>query len=143
MEMEYSTVTKCTPEQIWAVFSDTEKWSQWTPMIGGANWIEGEPWQNGSQLSIEAVQPSMKVKAKVVDPIPPNGVKWQGGMMGVNFESRFYFTRQPDGTTVMKSSLSLSGPAVFFMSNNMKNKGLAVFTTWFNALKAEAEKRAQ
>ena len=140
MKIEYSTVAKCTPPQVWAVFSDLQNWGQWNPMAT-ASWIEGEPWQPGSLLVLQPAQPAMKVKARVVNSDAPNIIRWQGSAMGVSFEHRFEFVLQPDGTTLMKTELNLSGAATFLISNKMKQQGVYVFAKWFNALKAEAEKR--
>lgn len=61
--------------------------------------------------------------------------------MGVFFVQGLEFAAQPDGTTQMKTQLELSGAATFFISKKMKEQGIQVFAQWFNALKAEAEKR--
>ena len=140
MKIDYSTSANCSPEQVWAVFSDVSTWSQWNPMAR-ASWVEGEPWQTGSQILLEPTQAPTKIKAKVVDSALPHSVSWQGSAMGVTFVHRFDFTSQPDGTTLMKTVVDLSGAATFFISNKMKQQGIDMFAQWFNALKTEAEKR--
>lgn len=141
MKIEYSTTANCPPAQVWAVFSDVQSWSRWNPLATAA-WIEGEPWQQGSQLALQPAQPQVKVKAKIVDTAPPNSVRWQGSAMGVSFQQSFDFSAQTDGTTLMKTQLDLSGAATFFISNKMKQQGIDLFARWFKAMKAEAENRS-
>jgi uncharacterized protein YndB with AHSA1/START domain len=141
MKIDYSTVANCPPEQVWAVFSDLNSWSQWNP-LAKASWVEGEPWQPGSELLLEPAQSPMKVKAKLQNIVLPSIVSWQGSAMGVSFVHRFEFASQPDGATLMKTVLELSGAATFFISSKMKQQGVDIFAQWFNALKAEAEKRS-
>ena len=62
-------------------------------------------------------------------------------VMGINIEYAFDFISQPDGATRMQAGVELSGPAVFLINDEMKQKGMAAFTQWFEALKSESEKR--
>lgn len=141
MKIEYSTIANCQPDQVWAVFSDVQNWSQWNPLVT-ATWIEGQPWEQGSQLVLQPAEPPIKVKAKLLNTAPPNSVRWQGSAMGVSFQQSFDFSAQPDGTTLMNTQLDLSGAATFFISNKMKQQGVDLFALWFNAMKAEAERRS-
>jgi hypothetical protein len=141
MKIEYETVVACSPEQVWAVFSDLSNWSQWNSMTT-ASWAQGDPWQADSELLLEPAQPAVKVKARVLDCAPPYSVRWRGRAMGVSVVHSFEFAAQPGGSTFMKTVVELSGPATFFISNKMKQQGVDIFAQWFNALKAEAEKRA-
>lgn len=140
MKLEYSTVAKCRAEDIWNVFTDPSRWSEWSSLLTGLQWTEGAPWQPGSQSVIEIAQPAFKLKTTVKECAAPNKIVWTGAAMGVNIENTFEFTVQPDGTTLMKAAIDLSGPAVFFINDDMKKKGMAAFTPWFESLRAQAEK---
>lgn len=148
MKLEYSTVARCRPEDIWKVFTDSTRWSEWSSLLAGVQWTSGEPWQAGSQGIIELAQPAFKLKSTMKEATPPHRIVWTGAVMGVNFECAFQFTAQPSGitpdaTTLMHAAIDLSGPAVFFINDDMKKKGMAAFTPWFDALKAQAEKLSQ
>jgi hypothetical protein len=142
MKLEYSTVAQCRAEEVWAVFTDSTRWSEWSPLLSGMQWTSGEPWQAGSQGVIDIPQPSFKLKMAVKESMPPKRVVWTGGAMGVTFECAFDFTPQTENTTLMATAIDLSGAAVFFINNDMKKKGLDTFAAWFESLKAQAEQLA-
>lgn len=122
-------------------------------MLAGMEWTSGAPWQVGSQALLEVAQPAFKLKTTMKEATPPHRIVWTGTVMGVNFESEFVFSPQtdgtkldgttPDATTLMQAVINLSGAAVFFISDDMKKKGMAAFVPWFEGLKTQAEKLAQ
>ncbi len=144
MKLEYSTVAHCRPEDIWIALTDSTRWSEWSSLLTGVQWISGDPWQPGSQGVIEIAQPAFKLKSTIKEAVPPQRVVWTGGVMGVDFACTFTFITPLEGTTpattLMQAAIELSGAAVFFINNDMKQKGMAAFTPWFDALKAQAEK---
>jgi hypothetical protein len=142
MKLEYSTVAKCRAEAVWAVFAESSRWSEWSTLLAGVHWLEGQPWQAGSVGLIELNQPAFKLKATVKESTPPTRVVWTGAVMGVNIECTFEFLAQPDNTTLMKAAIDLSGPGVFFINDDMKKKGLAAFTPWFDAMRTRSEQAA-
>ena len=142
MKLEYSTAAHCRPEDIWAVFTDSTQWGQWSSLLAGVHWISGEPWQPGSEGVIEIAQPAFKLKSTMKENSAPNRLVWTAAVMGVNIENTIEFLTQPDGTTLMKAAIDLSGPGTFFINDDMKEKGLAAFTPWFDALGAQAGKLA-
>jgi hypothetical protein len=62
--------------------------------------------------------------------------------MGVTIKHNFNFAPQSDGSTKMQSEIELTGPATFFITEDMKKKGLAAFVEWFDAMRGQAEKVA-
>jgi hypothetical protein len=77
-----------------------------------------------------------------MESMPPNRVVWTGSVMGVTIKHSFNFLPRPDGSTTMQSNIELSGPATFFINDDMRKKGLAAFVEWFDAMSAQAEKVA-
>jgi len=142
MKLEHSTTAKCRPEDAWGVFADAARWREWGSLLAGMTWTQGEPWQPGSQGVIELAQPAFKLKATVKESAPPERVVWTSEVMGVKIESAFHFVAQPGDTTLMRAAIELSGPGVFFINDDMKKKGMAAFTPWFDALRARAEQLA-
>lgn len=140
MKLEYSTVARCRSEDVWTTFTDSTRWSEWSSLLAGVEWTSGDAWQPGSQSVLELAQPAFKLKATMKESAPPNRLVWTGAVMGVSIENVFEFTAQPDGTTLMKAAIDLSGPAVFLINDEMKKKGMAAFVPWFEALKTQAEK---
>jgi hypothetical protein len=144
MKLEYSTFAQCRPEDVWTVFTDFTRWSEWNSMLAGMQWLNGEPWQAGSQGQIEVAQPAFKLKTTMKESAPPHHIVWTGAAMGATFECAFEFMPHPEnaGSTLMKAAINLSGAAVFFIIEDMKKKGMAAFAPWFEALRARAEQLA-
>jgi hypothetical protein len=142
IKLEYSTTAQCNAESVWQTFTEVDRWPEWSQLFSKASWIEGEPWQLGSKLLLEVSQPAAKVKATVSEATAPQKAIWTGHVMGVTIQHQFEFIAQSDGSTLMQSSIDLSGPATFFINSDMQKKGLETFSQWFDAMKAQAEKLA-
>ena len=142
IKLEHSTVAKCSVESAWQALTEVERWPEWSKLFSRATWIGGPPWEKGSVLLLEVASPPAKVRAEVSAVAAPGRVSWVGNAMGVTIKHNFNFTAQPDGATLMRSDIDLSGPATFFISEDMKKKGFAAFVEWFDAMRAQAEKVA-
>lgn len=142
MRLEYSIPVQCTPERLWSVFTQAENWPAWSTLVKQASWIEGQAWTPGSKFLIEIAQPQFKLKADATQASAPNRFAWKGSVMGVSVEHHFDFSAQADGTTLAKSWIELSGPAVFFINEQMKKKGLAIFGEFMQGLKRQAESQS-
>ena len=140
MKAEYSTVAKSQPAQVWQIFADTASWPTWNGLVSGVEWIDGPPTQAGSHFILELSQPAFKLKATVKECAEPNRFAFSGNAMGVSLDCALDFTPQAEGSTLMTGAIELSGPAVFLINDDMKQRGVAVFAGWFEALKAESEK---
>ena len=127
-------------ESAWQALTEVERWPEWSKLFSRATWIGGPPWEKGSVLLLEVAQPPAKVRAEVASVSAPGQVTWVGSVMGVTIKHIFNFAAQADGSTIMQSNIDLSGPATFFISEDMKKKGLAAFVEWFDAMRAQAEK---
>jgi hypothetical protein len=143
IKLEYSTTAQCNTESVWQAFTEIDQWPEWSQLFSKASWVEGEPWKLGSKLLLEVSQPTAKVKATVSEVAAPRQATWMGHVMGVTIEHRFEFIAQPDQSTLMQSKIDLSGPATFFINGDMQKKGLEMFSQWFDAMKAQAEKLAE
>jgi len=142
IRLEHSTVANCDLESAWQALTEVERWPEWSRLFSRATWIGGPPWEKGSVLLLEVAQPPAKVRAEVSEVTAPGRVSWVGNVMGVTIKHNFNFVAQSDGSTLMKSNIDLSGPATFFISEDMKKKGFAAFVQWFDAMRAQAEKVA-
>lgn len=141
MTIDYKTTSSESPEKLWAVFSDVQGWPNWTPAIAAASFDRGDAWQPNSRLNLKLAQPSFELSANVKEANAPGMVSVKGDVMGVDFVQRFSFVPAAEGTQIM-ASVELSGAAVFFINNDMKQKGVDFFAKWLEALKQEAARRA-
>lgn len=140
VRLEYETVAHCSAERVWETFRDVSAWKRWNPSIGNVRWVSGEPWQIGSRLVMELVQPRpMALESEVVENAAPGLLRIKGKVMGVNAEHSFAFEAQPDGTTKMRTWQVLSGPATIFLSEKLKKMATDTFAKWFEAARQEAE----
>ena len=142
IKLEHSTTAKCSVESVWQAFTEVERWPEWSKLFSRATWIGGPPWEKDSVLLLEVAQPPAKVRAEVAEVAAPNRASWKGNVMAVTIKHNFNFVPQSDGSTTMQSSIDLSGPATFFINDDMKKKGLAAFVEWFDAMRGQAEKIA-
>jgi uncharacterized membrane protein len=141
MKIEYSTAVQSSVERVWEVFTHTENWPTWSKLVKQASWIEGPAWTAGSKFLIELSQPQFKLKAEAAEVSSPHAFSWKGNVMGIAIAHHLQFDSQPDGSTLVKSWIELSGPAVFFINEEMKKKGLAMFGEFMAGLKLQAETR--
>jgi hypothetical protein len=140
MRLDHSLLVQCTPERLWEIFTQAENWPAWSKLLKRASWIEGPAWLAGSKFLLE-IQPEFKLKAEAAKVLAPNAFTCKGNVMGIAFQHDFEFTAQPDGATLAKTWIELSGPAVFFINEDMKKKGLASFAEFMAGLKQQAESR--
>ena len=142
IKLEHSTVAKCSLESAWQALTEVERWPEWSRLFSRATWIGGPPWEKGSVLLLELSSPPAKVRAEVSDVAAPGRVTWVGNVMGVTIKHDFNFSSQAEGSTLMQSDIDLSGPATFFIKEEMKKKGFSAFVEWFDAMRSQAEKVA-
>lgn len=77
VRFQYGVTTKASRNLAWQVFSDCRRWNEFANIYGEVNWRGGRPWEAGSRLEIEILQP---VKT-VVDHVITNAsrlTKWVG-----------------------------------------------------------------
>lgn len=138
--LEYQTIANCNPDQVWQVFADLNRWSQWNPVIGQSYWISGEPWKLGSKFFMEILQPRRMTFKPVINEISaPNRVAWTGKSPGFKGTHWHEFIEQPDGTTLIKTWEEFSGFGTLFLGISMRRQLLDMYAVWINALGREAE----
>jgi hypothetical protein len=138
--IEHSVIAKCAPEHAWQKFQMIEEWPWWNRVVGRARWIDGQPWQKGSRLSLEIAYPKrMALKPAITENNTPRAIAWAGD----NASMRFDFEPQSDGQTVLKAQAEFSGLKTVFGGGALRGAVQQMFTEWLAALKTEAEKIAR
>jgi hypothetical protein len=144
VRIEASTIARCRPEHIWEKFQKLEQWPWWNPVISRAQWLQGAPWQKGSRFLLEILRPRrMSFKPVVLECSPPNRLAWMGKGLGIRGEHWFSFELQSDGSTLIKTWESFSGPLLLFVGKGTREAITRMFGQWLEHLKAEAEKLAR
>ena len=87
------------PEQVWAVLTDLDHYSQWHPAFSS---VTGQL-TVGSTLTIATSSPStgnpIKLKVKVLTVEPPSELAWASRLLGVTTIKRRFLLRPVDGGT--------------------------------------------
>jgi hypothetical protein len=144
LKFEYSVTAKCKPEHAWEKFSKIEEWPWWNRVIGQARWLQGQPWQKGSQFYMELVHPrKMTFKPVIIESAPPLKIAWLGKASGFSGEHWFTFEPQPDGSTLLTTWENMSGWKTALLTRVLKRSLHTIYQEWLDALKSEAEKIAR
>jgi hypothetical protein len=143
LNLEYSTLAHCQAEHVWQSFQDLEHWPSWNRVIRRTEWVQGAPWEAGSQFVCEITGPAnLSVTPTIALCEPARRVAWTAKSFGVGGEQWFSFEPQPDGATLIRSWASVSGALTMFVGENTKRQILAGFADWLDALKQDAERLA-
>ena len=99
------------PEKVWEQFADVDSWPSWIPTFRGAQWVEGEPWKDGSRLRMTmGVGPAtLGVDVTIANVDLPHSIAWTGRRFGVTSVHTWTFTADRDGT-IMTSDEVFDGP---------------------------------
>lgn len=144
IRLEYSTPAKCRPEHVWQKFQKLEEWAWWNPVIGQARWLQGARWEKGGRFEFRLIKPrAMTFKPVILESAPPQRLGWVGTAFGFKGEHWFSFEEQPNGTTQLKTWENMSGFMTLLIGAGTRQKLVAMYREWLEALKAEAEKIAR
>lgn len=131
-----------TPETVWSVLTDLERYAEWNPFIVEANGVVAV----GSKLTNRLRPPGgreMTIKPVVTVVEPAHTFEWLGrlGIPGI-FDGRHRFDLEPtqDGGTRLVHSEQFDGLLVRFMRTSLDTQTKAGFEAMNAALKTRAEK---
>src|SRR6266566_6715248 len=99
---QYGVTTKASRKLTWEVFSNWRRWNEFANVSGDMNWREGRPWEAGSRLDIEVLDPVKTVVSHVITNCQPgHKVGWIDHALGVVLAQWVSFEEQPrNGTRV-------------------------------------------
>ena len=63
---QYCVTTKASRKLAWDVFSNWRRWNEFANIYGQLYWREGRPWEAGSRLDIEVLDPVRTVVSHVI-----------------------------------------------------------------------------
>jgi uncharacterized membrane protein len=82
MEHHVTTAADASPEQVWALFVDVERWPELTKSVSAARRVDEGPLQVGSEAIIE--QPRLpKARWRVTDLAPGHFFTWETRAPGI------------------------------------------------------------
>jgi uncharacterized membrane protein len=82
MEHHVTTAADASPEQVWALFVDVERWPEMTKSVSAARRMDEGPLHVGSEAIIE--QPRLpKARWRVTDLAPGHSFTWETSAPGI------------------------------------------------------------
>lgn len=90
---------RATPERVWAVMSDVERWHEWTASISRVNLYTGSPLEVGSRAIVK--QPRLPAAQWLVTDVEPGrGFVWVSIGPGLTVTARHEIEPLADGCRV-------------------------------------------
>jgi hypothetical protein len=140
---EYSVTTKAPPWQAWEVFSNWKLWPQFSELYSEIRWTTGEPWQEGSRLSIKAATPiGVTLDHVILLCVPGEKVAWIDHALGTTMEQWVFFKTGPDGGTQVRTWAEFTGMIPLIVGRRMKDVLLEFTRTWYDRYAVECDRVA-
>ena len=127
---------------VWAVFSDVERWPEWTASVTSLVARDGAGLAVGKRFAIK--QPGMsKLVWKVTEIDPGSSWTWVQRSPGVLVSARHWVSAQPGGRTLVRQQLDQRGVLGALVGRLMVKKTKRFLELEAQGLKARAEQRSR
>ncbi len=108
MITEASVEIDAPPQLVWEVFSDVERWPEWTASVTSLTGLDGPALTVGRRFAIK--QPGMqKLVWKVTEIKPGSSWSWEQRSPGVRVSARHDVIAQPGARTLVRQKLDQGG----------------------------------
>ena len=125
----------------WRVFSNWKLWPQFSELYDDIQWTKGEPWQEGSHLSIRAAKPIGVTLDQVITVcVPAEKVAWIDHAVGTTMEQWVFFESRPGGGTRVHTWGELTGMIPLMAGRTIKD--LLLTRTWYDRYAVECDRVA-
>ena len=129
---EYSVVTSATPQMAWEIFSDWTLWPQFSDHYDTIRWSKGEPWHEGSRLTITSRLPiPVKLDHVITCCVPGEKVAWIDHALGTSLEQWVFFEPQPEGGTLVRTWAEFTGLMPLIAGRTIKEVLTEFTRTWY------------
>lgn len=109
MEQHVTVDIEATPERVWDVMTDVERWSEWTDTVTSVKRLDDGPLAVGSRARVE--QPKLPPTEYVVTELEPGrSFTWVAKGPGVRTTARHSAEAQSGGGTRARLSVEQAGP---------------------------------
>jgi hypothetical protein len=140
---QYSVKTKASRERTWEVFSNWRRWPEFADIYGQLNWREGRPWEPGSRLEIEVVQPVNTVVSHVITNCQPaRKVGWIDHSLGVVLAQWVTFEETPEGGTRVHTWGDIVHSGVQIAGQTAEHIITSFTQTWYENFRAACDQMA-
>ena len=102
MDFHISVDIAASPDKVWAVMADAERWHEWTPSVRSIRWLDAGPLRVGSRALIRQPRfpPAMW---KVIALDPGRSFTWRSGAPGMWVHAQHSVMASGDGTRAVLS----------------------------------------
>jgi hypothetical protein len=108
MIVKDSVVIEADPTVVWQVFTDVQRWPEWTASVSEVRFVQGSTVKVGVRVRIK--QPRLPVVTwRVTDLEPGTSWSWVAGGPGVRTVARHIVTATGDGSTLVEQSIEQRG----------------------------------
>ena len=126
------------PHLVWEVFSDVQRWPEWTESVTSLVGRDGSDLAVGKRFAIK--QPGMsKLVWKVTEIDPGASWTWVQRSPGVRVTARHWVTAQPGGRTLVRQQLEQRGALGALVGRMMAKKTRRFLELEAQGLKARSE----
>ncbi len=130
------------PQLVWDVFSDVERWPEWTASVTSLVGRDGPDLAVGKRFAIK--QPGMqKLVWRVTEIDPGSSWTWVQRSPGVLVTARHDVIAQPGGRTLVRQQLDQRGVLGSLVGRLMVKKTKRFLELEAQGLKASAEQRSR
>jgi uncharacterized protein YndB with AHSA1/START domain len=130
------------PSLVWDVFSDVERWPEWTASVTRLVALDGPGLAVGKRFEIK--QPRMpKLVWEVTEVDPGTGWTWVQRSRGGSTVARHDVVARPDGHTLVRQHLDQRGAAGALIGRLMHGMTKRYLELEAQGLKARSEQRQQ
>jgi len=127
------------PQLVWDVFSDVERWSEWTASVTSLVGLDGPALAVDKRFAIK--QPGMsRLVWKVTEIDPGSSWTWVQRSPGVLVTARHFVIAQPGGHTLVRQQLDQSGVLGALVGRLMLKKTKRFLELEARGLKARSER---
>ena len=139
---EDSVEIDAPPQLVWDVFSDVERWPEWTASVTSLVGRDGPDLAVGKRFAIK--QPGMqKLVWRVTEIDPGSSWTWVQRSPGVLVTARHDVISQPGGRTLVRQQLDQRGVLGSLVGRLMVKKTKRFLALEAQGLKARAEQRSR
>ena len=129
-----------SPERVWHVMSDTDRWHEWTPSVTSIRRLDGRPFAVGSRAVIR--QPKFPPALwKITEIEPGRSFTWVSTAPGVRVAAKHWVDRTAAGSraTLSLEYFGVLGGVIGRLTRKITERYLAMEA---NGLKARSENPA-
>ena len=108
MEQSITVEIDASPERVWEVLTDVERWSEWTETVTSMRRLDDGPLQTGSRAKIN--QPKIpETEYVVTEFVPGQSFTWVATGPGVTTTARHTLEALPGGGTRVRLAVEQAG----------------------------------